>query len=142
MEIEPGEVRLYPYLWVREQGRGETEGRKDRRCVLVSVIRTAEGARLVFVLPITSLPPRGDEAGVPVPAIEARRGGLDSDRPLWVMVDEVTPAIPTGPSTSTPKGARGARQRPLPRCAQRRRDRAAARAPAPHRGPPRAGLGL
>ena len=32
MQIEPGEVRLYPYLWARERDRGETEGRKDRRC--------------------------------------------------------------------------------------------------------------
>ncbi len=107
MEIEPGEVRLYPYLWAREQDRGETEGRKDRRCVLVSVVRTAEGARLVFMLPITSVPPRGDGAGVPVPAIEARRGGLDTDRPLWVMVDEVNVDDPDRSFSLDPKGRTG-----------------------------------
>ena len=89
MAVEPGEVRLYPYLWAREEGRGETEGRKNRRCAFVSVVHLGDGARLAFILPVTSVPPRGDEAGMPVPPLEARRGGLDADRPLWVMVDEV-----------------------------------------------------
>ena len=99
MEIEPGEVRLYPYLWARDRDRGGTEGRKERRCGLVSVIRTAQGARLVFVLPITSVPPHGDETGVPVPAIEVR--------PLWVMVDEVNVDDPGRSFYLDPEGRTG-----------------------------------
>ena len=85
---EPGEVWRYPFLWHRERARGEAAGRKGRPCAVPVVVRQEAGGDVVYFLPITSQPPLPGREALTVPETEARRAGLDTDRPLWVMLDE------------------------------------------------------
>lgn len=90
-----GDVWLYPYLWHREARNGETEGRKDRRCALALVEKTENGSTLVYLVPITSVPPSSAQPfTVEVPEIEKRRAGLDAHLPLWVIADEFNEDVP------------------------------------------------
>ena len=52
-EIQTAAVIRYPYLWSREAGKGETEGRKDRPVAVGVRIARADGD-LVLFFPITS----------------------------------------------------------------------------------------
>ena len=54
----------------------------------VAVVTDKAGKTNLFILPITSLPPRPDRLALEVPQIERRRAGLESDKPLWIMLDE------------------------------------------------------
>ena len=83
-----GDVFTYPFLWKRQQMQGETEGRKPRPvCMAVTTVNT-EGNTLLFIVPITTLPPSDGRIAVEVPVIEAKRAGLDTGKPCWVMLDE------------------------------------------------------
>ena len=83
-----GDVFTYPFLWKRQQIQGETEGRKPRPvCMAVTTVNT-EGNTLLFIVPITTLPPSDGRIAVEVPVIEAKRAGLDTGNPCWVMLDE------------------------------------------------------
>lgn len=55
-EIQTATVIRYPYLWSREAGKGETEGRKDRP-VAVGVRIPRAGGDLVLFFPITTKQP-------------------------------------------------------------------------------------
>ena len=81
-----GDVWRYPYLWRWQHEAGETEGRKQRPVVFVAVVQDKAGGNHLFVLPITTLPPK-DRLAVEVPEIERRRAGLE-DLPLWIILDE------------------------------------------------------
>jgi hypothetical protein len=81
-----GDVWRYPYLWRWQHEAGETEGRKQRPVVFVAVVQDKAGGNHLFVLPITTLPPK-DRLALEVPQIEKRRAGLD-DLPLWIILDE------------------------------------------------------
>ena len=81
-----GDVWRYPYLWRWQHEAGETEGRKLRPAAFVAVLPDKAGKTNLFILPITSLPPK-DRLAVEVPQIERRRAGLD-DIPLWIILDE------------------------------------------------------
>ncbi|PRH84214.1 hypothetical protein C5L14_28435 [Labrys okinawensis] len=82
-----GDLWHYDYLWRRQHGAGETEGRKARPVSLVAVVVDKAGKTNLFILPITSSPPSPDRLALEVPKLERRRAGLD-DMPLWVMLDE------------------------------------------------------
>ena len=77
-EIQTATVIRYPYLWSREAGKGETEGRKDRP-VAVGVRIPRAGGDLVLFFPITTKQPERSRFAAEIPAIEKRRAGLDVD---------------------------------------------------------------
>ncbi|WP_308917163.1 hypothetical protein [Jannaschia sp. LMIT008] len=83
-----GDVWRYPFVWSREAADGETEGRKDRPCVVPVVVTTEEGGPFVYFLPITTQAPRKGRSAMEVPQTELRRAGLATDGPSWVMLDE------------------------------------------------------
>jgi len=88
-DIKTGSVFDYPYLWVREAANKETEGRKPRRVAVgVRIPAKAEGGNdRVILFPITSKDP-GDILAVEIPETERRRGGLDHDMRLWIILTE------------------------------------------------------
>ena len=81
-----GDVWRYPYLWRWQHDTGETEGRKQRPSAFIAVLPDGAGRTNLFILAITSMPPK-DRLALEVPQIEKRRAGLD-DLPLWIMLDE------------------------------------------------------
>ena len=83
-----GAVLRYPYLWARQAGRGETEGRKTRPCAVILALQTANGQTELRLCAVTTQPPPTGTHAVEVPEIERRRAGLDGGMPLWVIVDE------------------------------------------------------
>lgn len=84
-----GDVFRYPYLWHRQSESGETEGRKTRPSCVAVTSRTEHGETILFLVPITSQKPHADRVAVPVPLIEVKRADLETDKPLWIIVDEV-----------------------------------------------------
>ena len=83
-----GDVLRYAYLWSHEHDQGREEGAKDRPCAVVMLIRRDDGTDEVAVLPITSVKPKDDGAGVEVPAATRARLGLQRE-PCWVLVSEL-----------------------------------------------------
>jgi len=86
-EIQTAAVIRYPDLWSREEGKGETEGRKVRPVAVGVRIARADGD-LVLFFPITTKQPERDRFAFEIPVIEKRRAGLDADRQLWIIMDE------------------------------------------------------
>lgn len=83
MEIKPprvGDVIRYNFLWPDEAARGQEQGRKDRPSVIVAAVEQAEDAMVVIVLPITHNAPKSYVEAVEIPAVVARRLGLDEGR--------------------------------------------------------------
>jgi len=86
--IDEGDIWDYPYLWRWQDGRGETEGRKNRPCVLaVKVAVTPKLTRLYF-LAITSKRPNEQTAALPIPDTERHRARLSTNMDLWVILEE------------------------------------------------------
>ena len=85
-------VVRFSFLWSSEAKAGETEGRKDRPCVIVTAVkRIADGRLRVRVLPITRRPSEVARS-VMVPPKVKRYLGLDADA-SWVVLDEVNEFI-------------------------------------------------
>ncbi len=85
-------VVRFSFLWSSEAKAGETEGRKDRPCVIVTAVkRIADGRLRVRVLPITHRPSEVARS-VMVPPKVKRYLGLDADA-SWVVLDEVNEFI-------------------------------------------------
>jgi hypothetical protein len=83
----PGMVVRYSFLWSREAEASETEGRKDRPCVIITAIRRAADGRLrVRVLPITHRPTE-ESRSIALPPKVKRHLGLDADA-SWIILDE------------------------------------------------------
>jgi hypothetical protein len=81
-------VVRYSFLWSSEARVGETEGRKDRPCVVVTAVRRiAEGRFRVRVLPITHVPAEPARS-IAIPPRVKRHLGLDDDA-SWIVLDEV-----------------------------------------------------
>ena len=89
-----GDVWRYPFLWSREAGDGETEGRKPRPVAMTLLTRNAAGELEVLMVPITSRPPRDNPFALPVPDIEKQRAGLDLRLALWIITDEANIDLP------------------------------------------------
>lgn len=86
-DIQTACVIRYPYLWVREAQRGETEGRKERP-VAVGVRMPRPGGDLLLLFAITTKEPEPARFACEIPLIEKRRAGLDPDLRLWIILDE------------------------------------------------------
>ena len=83
-----GDVLRYPYLWARQSTNGETEGRKPRPCAVILSLKADNGQTELRMCAVTTQPPQKGTRAVEVPEIEKRRACLNSDLPLWVIVDE------------------------------------------------------
>lgn len=83
-----GHVLRYQYLWARQAGQGETEGRKQRPCAVILAFKVNKGQTELRLCAVTTQPPSKSTHAVEVPEIEKRRAGLDGILPLWVIVDE------------------------------------------------------
>ena len=81
-----GDVFTYPFLWKRQQFQGETEGSKPRPVCMAVTTANADGNTVLFIVPITTQPPIDGRIAVEVPEIEAKRAGLDTEKPCWVML--------------------------------------------------------
>ena len=89
-----GDVWSFPFLWRRQERRGETEGRKYRPCAIVLLTRTERGQQEVLLVPITSQPSENNPLAVEVPEIEKKRAGLIMLSSLWVIVQEYNTDYP------------------------------------------------
>ena len=87
-QITTGSVIRFPYLWVREAERGETEGRKQRPAAVGIRFRQASSNDLLILFPITSQPPMPKRFSAEIPEMEKRRAGLDTSLRLWIILDE------------------------------------------------------
>jgi hypothetical protein len=94
----PGQVILYPYLWWNEQSRGLEEGRKNRP-VAVVYAGDKEGNGRVYVLPISSSPPREGENAIEIPTAVAQHLRLDAPR-SWIKTSELNHFEWPGPDLS------------------------------------------
>ncbi|QPC88915.1 hypothetical protein GA830_18855 (plasmid) [Mesorhizobium sp. NBSH29] len=86
-DIQTASVVRYPYLWVREAGQGETEGRKNRPVAVGVRLKRADGDFLLL-FPLTTKQPESGRFAAEIPATEKRRTGLDADLRLWLILDE------------------------------------------------------
>ena len=87
-ELRTGCVIRFPYLWVRDAERGETEGRKHRPVAVGVRIARPKGEDILVLFPITSQPPFSDRFAAEIPEMEKRRAGLDATLRLWIILDE------------------------------------------------------
>lgn len=85
-----GAVISYSYLWADEADLGRREGAKDRPAAIVMARADLGPAKVVYVLPVTHVPPgpRDEDRKVEVPAHIKKRLGLDDHR-SWIIVDEL-----------------------------------------------------
>lgn len=86
--LRTGCVIRFPYLWVREAERGETEGRKSRPVAVGVRLARPDGDDLLVLFPITSQPPARGRFAAEIPEMEKRRAGLDAALRLWIILDE------------------------------------------------------
>jgi|UPI00055862E4 hypothetical protein len=86
--LRPGTVLTYPYLWLREQKEGETEGRKERPVCMVIALKTGSGTTHLMLLAISSKPPIREQDAIEIPEIERRRGGLSEVGTSWIVISE------------------------------------------------------
>lgn len=84
---KPGEVINYSYLWEREYREGHDEGVKDRPVAVVLSVETADGLSQLFVVPLTTSPPRPGEPAIEVPEAVRRQLGLAAMR-SWIVLSE------------------------------------------------------
>lgn len=88
--LAEGDIIQYPYRWAGDAAEGRApEGGKDRPSCLVLLIKDAAGRSVIFLAPISSKPPRGDQIALSIPETERRRAGLEKYPEAWVFVDEV-----------------------------------------------------
>jgi hypothetical protein len=81
-------VVRYSFLWSTEAKAGQSEGRKDRPCVVITAIRRITDGRFrVRVLPITHTPTE-EARSIAIPAKVKLHLGLDPDA-SWIVLDEV-----------------------------------------------------
>jgi hypothetical protein len=86
--LRTGAVIRFPYLWAREAGRGETEGRKPRPVTVGVRIPKPKGEDMLVLFPITSHEPEKGRFAAEIPDTEKRRAGLDGAIRLWIILDE------------------------------------------------------
>ena len=87
-QLRTGCVIRFPYLWVRQAERGETEGRKSRPVAVGVRIIRPKGEDVLVLFPITSQPPSPDRFAAEIPETEKRRARLDVTLRLWIILDE------------------------------------------------------
>ncbi|MDT8450967.1 MAG: hypothetical protein RQ847_12430 [Wenzhouxiangellaceae bacterium] len=101
IQVRPGDVIQYAYLWGYEDREGHVEGRKDRPCAVMIV---HANKHIVGVCPITHTPSK-DGHGVQVPSRTSARLGLDDQAPCWIITTEMNQFVWPGPDIrKTPSG--------------------------------------
>lgn len=85
---EVGLVISFAYLWNHEQQQGQTEGVKNRPCVIVTAVEKVEEQVVVTVSPITHSTPESEGLGIEIPLRVKTHLGLDAER-SWVILTEV-----------------------------------------------------
>ncbi|MBV9287445.1 MAG: hypothetical protein JO288_06425 [Hyphomicrobiales bacterium] len=88
LELRPGAIIHYPYLWRWQRDRGETGGRKERPVCVAIAARGRDNLTHLALLAISSRPPSEDQAALEVPEIERRRAGLSEWQRAWITVSE------------------------------------------------------
>lgn len=88
-DAEIGQIVRFDYLWRDEARRGRIEGSKDRPCaVILAMARDDDGAKLVYLAPITHSPPIPGQSTVEIPHHARELTGLDDAR-SWLVTSEV-----------------------------------------------------
>ena len=89
IELKPGLVIRYDFLWKDEDRAGREHGLKDRPCAIVSTSKTRQdGGKDVIVCPITHSPPDDKASAIEIPLKVARFLNLDEGR-SWIRTHEV-----------------------------------------------------
>lgn len=83
-----GEVICHAYLWRNQADRGQTEGSKERPCVVVHRSTEADGATRIYVVPITHTVPFDSEHAIECPDATKIRLRLD-DFTSWIITSEL-----------------------------------------------------
>lgn len=83
-----GEVIRHAYLWRNQADRGQTEGAKERPCVVVHKQEERDGSTRLFVIPITHTEPFDIERSVNCPTATKQRLGLD-EQSSWIITSEL-----------------------------------------------------
>lgn len=83
-----GEVICHAYLWRNQADRGQTEGTKERPCVVIHRQEEPDGGLRVFVVPITHTEPFDSERSIQCPAATKQRLLLDK-LPSWIITSEL-----------------------------------------------------
>jgi len=78
----------FAYLWSHEQQRGNTEGAKNRPCVIVTAVEEVDGQTVVTVSPISHSQPEDASSGIEIPPKVKSHLGLDGEK-SWVILTEV-----------------------------------------------------
>ncbi len=87
--LSTGEIiSAYPYLWLWQRDRFETEGRKERPVCVAVAVKGVDGLTHLALLAITGTPPRADQRAVEIPPLEIRRIGLKEHKQAWIIVSE------------------------------------------------------
>jgi hypothetical protein len=87
--LQQGDIIRYSYRWLDEAAADRApEGAKDRPVCVALLVQSGGLGTKVFLLAISSKPPRGDQLAIEVPDIERRRGGLTRYARAWVAVGE------------------------------------------------------
>jgi hypothetical protein len=104
--FEPGDLIIYPYRWPAEAQSGRSpDGAKDRPCCVVISMIDAQRESLILLAPISSQPPRSNQAALEIPDIERHRGGLSRYDRGWVYVGEMNPGSTESVLVSRTPGA-------------------------------------
>lgn len=91
-----GALIRYAYLWADDAARGQEEGVKDRPCAVVITATDEEGARLLYVMPVTHSQPGASDLAVELPPATKQRLGLDTER-SWIVTREYNSFTWPGP---------------------------------------------
>jgi len=86
--LRSGSVIRYPFLWVREFDKGETEGRKSRPTAVGFRLNRPDGQDILILFPITTQQPKSNRFAVEIPDTEKKRAGLEAALRLWIILDE------------------------------------------------------
>ena len=74
---------------MEQKNEGETEGRKSRPvCLVLRVPDVARKVTHLFLLAISSKPPRPTQVAIEIPDTERRRAGLSRYPRAWITVSE------------------------------------------------------
>lgn len=92
-EPVPGLVIRYDFLWSHEQTRGQSDGAKDRPCVIVAaIVQNADGKTEILVVPVTHTPPPQDSGAIGLPARVSAHLGLDGEQ-SYVITGEANSVV-------------------------------------------------
>ncbi len=100
-----GLVLCYSYLWADESEAGRREGPKDRPAAIVLAWHDLGPSEVVYVVPITHLPPVRANEKIAIPAAVKRQLGLD-DNASWIDVTELNVFVWPGPDLRPIRRAR------------------------------------